>query len=36
MTFVDPNTGILVTCSPWEYAEMAKDRGWIKTTWESK
>lgn len=26
MTFVDPDTGLVVTCQPWEYAEMAKSR----------
>lgn len=35
MTFVDHDTGLVVTCQPWEYAEMAKSRGWHKTKWES-
>ncbi len=35
MTVVDPNTGLLITCQPWEYAELCKQRGWIKTTYET-
>lgn len=35
MTFVDPDTGLVITCQPWEYAEMAKVRGWYKTKLES-
>ena len=33
MTVIDPNTGLLITCEPWEYAELCKQRGWIKTTY---
>ena len=35
MTFIDPNTGLLITCEPWEYAELCKQRGWIKTEYET-
>lgn len=34
MTFVDPDTGLLINCQPWEYE---KFRGkLIKTKWEAK
>lgn len=32
---IDPNTGLLITCQPWEYAELCKQHGWIKTTYET-
>lgn len=33
MTFVDPDTGLLVSCQPWEYEQI---RGkFIKTKWET-
>lgn len=35
MTVIDPNTGLLITCEPWEYIELCKQRGWIKTTYET-
>lgn len=35
MNVIDPNTGLLITCQPWEYAELCKQRGWIKTTYET-
>lgn len=35
MTVIDPNTGLLITCEPWEYAELCKQRGWIKTVYET-
>lgn len=35
MTVIDPNTGLLITCEPWEYAELCKQRGWIKTEYET-
>lgn len=35
MTVVVPNTGLLITCEPWEYAELCKQHGWIKTTYET-
>lgn len=35
MTLIDPNTGLLITCQPWEYAELCKQHGWIKTTYET-
>ena len=35
MTVIDPNTGLTITCQPWEYAELCKQRGWIKTTYET-
>lgn len=35
MTVVDPNTGLLITCEPWEYAELCKQLGWIKTAYET-
>lgn len=35
MTVVDPNTGLLITCEPWEYAELCKQRGWVKTAYET-
>jgi hypothetical protein len=35
MTVIDPNTGLLITCEPWEYAELCKSNGWIKTTYET-
>lgn len=31
MTIVDPNTGLTITCQPWEYDELCKQRGWVKT-----
>lgn len=33
MTVIDPNTGLLITCQPWEYAELCKSHGWIKTAY---
>lgn len=35
MTVIDPNTGLLITCEPWEYAELCKQHGWIKTGYET-
>lgn len=35
MTLVDIDTGLVVTCQPWEYGEMAKSRGWFRTKWEN-
>lgn len=35
MTIIDPNTGLLITCEPWEYAELCKQHGWIKTTYKT-
>lgn len=35
MTVVDPNTGLTITCQPWEYAELCRQHGWIKTTYET-
>ena len=35
MTVIDPNTGLLITCQPWEYAELCKQHGWIKTKHET-
>lgn len=35
MTVIDPNTGLLITCQPWEYAELCRQHGWIKTTYET-
>lgn len=35
MTVIDPNTGLMITCEPWEYAELCKQRGWIKTKYET-
>lgn len=35
MTILDPDTGLLITCEPWEYAELCKRQGWIKTTYET-
>lgn len=35
MTVVDPNTGLMITCQPWEYAELCKQHGWVKTTYET-
>lgn len=35
MTVIDPNTGLMITCEPWEYTELCKQRGWIKTTYET-
>lgn len=35
MTVIDPNTGLLITCEPWEYTELCKQRGWIKTEYET-
>lgn len=35
MTVIDPNTGLTITCQPWEYAELCKQSGWIKTTYET-
>ena len=35
MNIIDPNTGLLITCQPWEYAELCKQHGWIKTTYET-
>ena len=35
MTVIDPNTGLTITCQPWEYAELCKQHGWIKTTYET-
>ena len=35
MTVIDPNTGLMITCEPWEYAELCKQHGWIKTTYEA-
>ena len=35
MTIIDPNTGLTITCEPWEYAELCKQRGWIKTVYEA-
>ena len=35
MTVIDPNTGLLITCQPWEYAELCKQHGWIKTKYET-
>lgn len=35
MTVIDPNTGLLITCQPWEYAELCKQHGWIKTRYET-
>lgn len=32
---IDPNTGLLITCQPWEYAELCKQHGWIKTVYET-
>ncbi len=32
---IDPNTGLLLTCQPWEYAELCKSHGWIKTKYEA-
>lgn len=32
---IDPNTGLLITCQPWEYAELCKSHGWIKTKYET-
>ena len=32
MTFVDPDTGIVITCSPWEYEELRKRYIKIKNT----
>lgn len=32
---IDPNTGLLLTCQPWEYAELCKSHGWIKTRYET-
>ena len=35
MTIIDPNTGLMITCEPWEYAELCKRQGWIKTKYET-
>ena len=35
MTVIDPNTGLMITCEPWEYAELCKQHGWIKTAYET-
>lgn len=35
MTVIDPNTRLMITCQPWEYVELCKQRGWIKTTYET-
>lgn len=35
MTVIDPNTGLLITCELWEYAELCRQRGWIKTAYEA-
>ena len=35
MTVIDPNTGLTITCQPWEYIELCKQRGWIKTVYET-
>ena len=35
MTVIDPNTGLMITCEPWEYAELCKSHGWIKTAYET-
>lgn len=35
MTVIDPNTGLLLTCQPWEYAELCKSHGWIKNRYET-
>lgn len=35
MTVVDPNTGLMITCQPWEYAELCRQHGWIKTVYET-
>lgn len=32
---IDPNTGLLITCQPWEYAELCKQHGWIKNRYET-
>lgn len=33
MTFVDPDTGLVVHCQPWEYEQLKPK--FIKTKWES-
>ena len=33
MTFVDPNTGIVITCSPAEYNELKPQ--FVKTMWST-
>lgn len=35
MTVVDPNTGLTITCQPWEYAELCRQHNWVKTTYET-
>lgn len=35
MTVIDPNTGLTITCEPWEYSELCRQHGWIKTTYET-
>ena len=35
MTVIDPSTGLTITCQPWEYSELCKQRGWIKTVYET-
>lgn len=35
MMVIDPNTGLLLTCQPWEYAELCKSHGWIKNRYET-
>lgn len=31
MTFVDPNTGLVINCQPWEYEQLKGQ--FIKTKW---
>lgn len=33
MIIIDPSTGLTITCQPWEYNELCKQRGWIKTVY---
>lgn len=33
MTFIDPDTGLVITCSPWEYEQIKGQ--FIKTKWDT-
>lgn len=35
MIVVDPNTGLTITCQPWEYAELCRQHNWVKTIYET-